>query len=369
MSNDARQVHVELGERSYDITIQQGLLRELGPMLRNIVKAKRVLVVTDRNVGPVFGPALAKSLQVAGFDGSLVELPPGESSKTMRVAECLYDRCFDSKLDRSSCILALGGGVVGDLAGFAAATYMRGIDYVQVPTTLLAMVDSSIGGKVGVDHPMAKNAIGAFHQPKAVLIDPLVLNRLPERELRAGLAEVIKYGIIKDAMFYEALEANLQPLIEKDPEALGEVIERSCEIKAEIVGEDEREREGGSRALLNYGHTFGHAIETCTGYKAYLHGEAISIGMCLAAELSVKQGVLDQEQADRIRALFESAKLPTRLKADDPPAEALHQATFRDKKTRAGQLRFILAHGIGRAVVHDDVPEALAMEIWKNGRA
>lgn len=362
-----RAVRVDLGARSYEIRIGEGLVARAGEILSSVLDGRRALVVTDRNVGPHFGHALAGALQKAGFDGTAIELPPGEGAKSLETAKALYDVCFGAKLDRGSCLVALGGGVIGDLTGFVAATYMRGIDFVQVPTTLLAMVDASVGGKTAVDHPKAKNAIGAFHQPRAVLIDTATLAKLPDRDLRSGLAEVIKYGIIDDAAFFDWLEANVPKLLARDAEALAHAIEVSCAIKARIVGEDERERDGGPRALLNLGHTFAHAVETCMNYAGYTHGEAVAIGMVLAGELSVKRGLLGEAGARRIRALIEKAGLPVALKAGDPPPEDLHAATFRDKKARGGKLRFVLADRIGHAAVYGDVPEDQALDVWKGG--
>lgn len=364
-----RTVRVELGPRSYEIRIRSGLLSQAGAILAGVLKGRRVLVVTDRNVGPLYGHALASALQKAGFDGTAVELPPGEGAKSLNVAGLLYDRCFEARLDRGACLVALGGGVIGDLAGFVAATFMRGVDLVQAPTTLLAMVDSSVGGKTAIDHPKAKNAIGAFHQPRAVLIDPLTLKTLPERELRAGLAEVIKHGVIADEAFFAYCEQHMDGFLARDPEALGHAVEVSCALKARIVGEDERESEGGSRALLNFGHTFAHAIETCSGYQTYLHGEAVAIGMALAAELSVTRKLLAPEQAERIRGLIGRAGLPVALKAGGPAPAELHEATFRDKKARHGKLRFVLIPAIGQARLHDDVTAEQAREIWERGTA
>jgi 3-dehydroquinate synthase len=255
--------------------------------------------------------------------------------------------------------------VIGDLTGFVAATYMRGIAFVQIPTTLLAMVDASVGGKTAVDHPKVKNAIGAFHQPRAVHIDPLTLDQLPPRQLKAGLAEVIKYGVLDDAEFFAYLEKNVGKLLQRDAETTGRTIQRSCEIKARIVKEDERERDGGPRALLNYGHTFAHAIETCCNYEGYLHGEAVAIGMVLAADLSVKRGLFSPEDAQRLRVLIEKAGLPIALKPDDPDPGSLHEATFRDKKTREGTLRFVLATAIGSTRVFDDIPHDEARTVWE----
>ena len=361
-------IKVALGERSYDIVTQPGVLANPGPLIASVVKGRRCLVVTDQNAGPKYGPAIAKSLQLNGFDGSIAQLPAGESNKTFKTAEFLYDHCLDAKLDRDSCLIALGGGVIGDLAGFVAATFYRGISFVQAPTTLLAMVDASIGGKTGIDHPRAKNAIGAFHQPKLVLIDPDTLSTLPDRELRAGLAEVIKYGVIDDAALFTFVEHNIDALLAKDPQALAHVIRRSAAIKARIVSEDERELAGGPRALLNFGHTFGHAIETATEYQGYLHGEAVAIGMVMASELSVALNLLSQADRERIEALIARAGLPVKLRSDDPDAATLQSAALKDKKAASGKLRFIVAEKIGAARVVTDVPEATTAKIWNMPR-
>ena len=362
-------VHVSLGERSYDIVIQPDVLAQTGQILAQKIKGRRCLVVTDRNIGPRIGPKLAKSLQTAGFDGSLAELPPGEGAKSFKVLEFLYDRCMDAQLDRDSCLIALGGGVIGDLTGFTAATFYRGIAFIQVPTTLLAMVDAAIGGKTGIDHPRAKNAIGAFHQPKTVLIDPTVLTTLPERELKAGLAEVIKYGVIDDAELFAYIEKNISALLEKKPEALSHIIESSAAIKARIVSQDERELAGGPRALLNFGHTFAHAVESATNYAGYLHGEAVGLGMVLAAELSVRLKLFSEGERERLVALIRAAGLPTNLKPDDPATEILYTAMFKDKKMEAGKLRFIVANKIGKASIITDVPAELVKAVWDTARA
>jgi len=363
-----RAVQVALNERSYDILIQPGILAEAGPLIAARLKGRRCLAVTDRTVGPKYGPRLAASLQRAGFDGSLAELPPGEGTKTLKVAEFLYDRCLDAVLDRDSCLVALGGGVIGDLTGFVAATFYRGIAFVQVPTTLLAMVDSAIGGKTGVDHPQAKNAIGAFHQPRLVIVDPLTLASLPERELKSGLAEVIKYGVLDDAELFAFIEQNVGQLLAKDSTALAHVIARCAAIKARIVSQDEREQGGGPRALLNFGHTFGHAIEAATRFQSYLHGEAVAIGMCLAASLSVELQLLKPEERDRITSLLAAAGLPAKLKRDDPDTETLYAASFKDKKVAAGALRFIVAESIGSAKAVTDVPAEVVKRVWEAGR-
>ena len=349
-------IEVQLGARSYEISIAAGLLQNAGELLAAKLKGRRCLVVTDRNVGPKYGPQLAQSLQRAGFDGSLAELPPGEGAKNLEVAKFLYERCLDANLDRESCLVALGGGVIGDLTGFVAATFYRGIPFVQIPTTLLAMVDAAIGGKTGVDHPKAKNAIGAFHQPRAVLSDLLTLNTLPERELKAGLAEVIKYGLIDDAALFALIEENVERLLAREGPKLAEVIARCAAIKARIVSEDERE-ESGARALLNFGHTFAHALETATNYQTYLHGEAVALGLAAAAALSVAQQALAPAERDRILAVLTKAGLPVKLKPGDPDPATLYRAMFKDKKLAAGKLRFVVAEGLGKAKVVTDVSE------------
>ncbi|HYG76357.1 MAG TPA: 3-dehydroquinate synthase [Planctomycetota bacterium] len=368
MSQDRRTITVALGERSYDIVIQPGLIKDAGALIAARVKGRRCLMLSDQSIGPLHGTKLAGSISAAGIGGNLILLPPGEQCKSLRTAESLYDQCLAAGLDRDSFLVALGGGVIGDLTGFVAATYFRGIPFVQVPTTLLAMVDAAIGGKTGVDLPSAKNAVGAFHQPRAVLIDPETLSTLPRRDLKAGLAEVIKYGVIDDAALFEFLEQNVARLLDASPEALAHVIEKSAGIKARIVSQDEREQAGGPRALLNFGHTFGHALESSTGYSAYLHGEAVAIGMCMAANLSVKLGLLSLADRDRIVALIRKAELPIKLMAGDPDTNTLYAAMFKDKKAAAGKLRFVVAEKIGRAKTVGDVPEAMVREVLDQAR-
>ena len=340
---DSRSITVELGERSYPIVIGSGLLGG-GFDLSTYVSGPDGLVVTNETVEPLYLEALAANLP--GKQLRAISLPDGEAYKTLETVEDILDTLIDGGANRDTTIVALGGGVVGDIAGFAAACYMRGVDFVQVPTTLLAQVDSSVGGKTGVNHASGKNLIGAFHQPRAVLIDTDTLTTLPDRELRAGLAEVIKYGAIVDADFFAWLEANIEALLARDPQALAAAIGRSCELKAEIVAEDERE--GGRRAVLNFGHTFGHAIERCQGYGEWLHGEAVAAGMVMAAQLSV----CDKALVDRIANLLERAGLPTR-----PPAIAagdLLVAMGMDKKVQQKRLRFVLLRGLGDAFVTSD---------------
>jgi 3-dehydroquinate synthase len=344
---DTRSITVELGERSYRIVIGNGLLGG-GFDLSAYVGGPDCLVVTNETVEPLYLEALAANL--TGKQLRAISLPDGEAYKTLETVEDILDTLIEGGASRDTTVVALGGGVVGDIAGFAAACYMRGVDFIQVPTTLLAQVDSSVGGKTGVNHASGKNLIGAFHQPRAVLIDTDTLRTLPDRELKAGLAEVIKYGAIVDADFFAWLEANLEALLARDTEALAAAIRRCCELKAQIVAEDERE--SGRRAILNFGHTFGHAIERCQGYGEWLHGEAVAAGMVMAAQLSAS----DAAVAERIGKLLERAGLPTR-----PPAIAapdLLAAMGMDKKVQQKRLRFVLLRGLGEAFVTSDYDAA-----------
>ena len=344
---DTRSITVELGERSYPIVIGGGLLGG-GLDLSAYVSGPDCLVVTNETVEPLYLEALTASL--TDKQVRAISLPDGEAYKTLETVEDILDTLVEGGANRDTTVIALGGGVVGDIAGFAAASYMRGVDFIQVPTTLLAQVDSSVGGKTGVNHAAGKNLIGAFHQPRAVLIDTVTLRTLPDRELRAGLAEVIKYGAIVDADFFAWLEANIDALLARDPQALAVAIRRSCELKAAIVAEDERE--SGRRAILNFGHTFGHAIERCQGYGEWLHGEAVAAGMVMAAQLSA----VDNALAERIGNLLERAGLPTR-----PPAIAgadLLAAMGMDKKVQQKRLRFVQLCRLGEAFVSSDYDAA-----------
>jgi len=342
---------VELAERSYPILIGAGLLQD-SALLGQHVPGRDLLLVSDTTVGPLYARALEQSLS----DRRLVQavLPDGESHKTLATVSRLLDVLVANRFGRDATIVALGGGVVGDTAGFAAACYQRGVAYVQVPTTLLAQVDSSVGGKTGVNHPGGKNLIGAFHQPVAVVADTATLATLPEREHRAGLAEIIKYGLIRDAEFFAWLEASMDRLLAREPGALAQAIRRSCEIKAEIVGRDEREQ--GERALLNLGHTFGHAIEAATGYSSWLHGEAVGAGLAMAAAMSRARGTLQAEQVERVRVLLERTGLPTAAR-EVRAASALEHMRI-DKKVKAGRIRLVLLRGIGDAYVTGDYPDA-----------
>jgi 3-dehydroquinate synthase len=346
-------LNVELGTRSYPILIAGGLLHRPEVFQRHL-QARELLIVSNTTVAPLYLPALTASLG----ERRTVEviLPDGEAHKTLANVARVLDVLVANRLARDCAVLALGGGVVGDLAGFAAACYQRGVDFVQLPTTLLAQVDSAVGGKTGVNHAGGKNLIGAFHQPVLVVADTATLATLPVRELRAGLAEVIKYGLIADAALFAWLEDHLDELLSADPTALAHIIRRSCEIKAAVVGRDEREQ--GERALLNLGHTFGHAIESATSYRQWLHGEAVGAGLVMAAAMSAACGLLPDAEAERVRQLVGRAGLPTRI--DSVTAAAALEHMKIDKKVLGGRLRLVLLRRIGEALVSADYPpEAL----------
>ncbi len=354
-----RIVNVPLGTRSYEIKIGPGLVRDLGRHCADLKLGNRCAVISDKNVAPRYAKAVQASLKKAGFESVLIIVSAGETAKSVKVVEQCYDALAKHRLERKSFIVALGGGVVGDLAGFVAATYLRGIAFVQVPTTLLAQVDSSVGGKVGVNLKAGKNLVGAFHQPRLVLCDLDTLKTLPIREFRAGLAEVIKYGIIYDAALFERLESDLPKLLKRDPKTLTKVIARCCEIKADVVAQDETET--GLRAILNFGHTIGHAIENISGYGKYLHGEAISIGQVAAAKISVLSG-LSNDETERIGRIFQNAGLPTKIRLNTAERKKLLAAMRLDKKVSAGEIKFVLAKRIGETVWGQKVPEQLVHE-------
>jgi len=354
MSAAHARVDVDLGERSYPILIGPGLLSD-AEVWRPWIRARRAAIVTNTTVAPLYLRPLCDALSACGAQAVPVVLPDGEQYKDWATLDTVFDQLMDSGCDRRTPIIALGGGVVGDLAGFAAATWQRGVPFIQVPTTLLAQVDSSVGGKTAINHPRGKNMIGAFHQPGLVLADTATLDTLPSREFAAGLAEVIKYGLIRDTTFLDWLEATLPALLARDREALAWAIRRSCEHKAEVVAEDERE--AGLRETLNLGHTFGHAIETAAGYGTWLHGEAVAAGTVLAAEMSARLGWLTETDVGRVRRVLGAAGLPLE-------APALGVTTYRtlmahDKKTRDGQIRLVLLCALGQAVVTGDYPPAL----------
>jgi 3-dehydroquinate synthase len=346
-----RTVTVSLGERSYPILIGAGLLRSR-ELLAAQLSGRDAVLISNTVVAPLYAQLIKHSLE--GQRVLEVILPDGEQHKTLATASRVFDVLIANRIGRDAVVLALGGGVVGDLAGFVAACYQRGVDLVQMPTTLLAHVDSSVGGKTAVNHPGGKNMIGAFHQPRAVIADTDLLQTLPDRELRAGLAEVIKYGLICDPAFFYWIEANVDALLARSPQALSHAIYRSCQIKAQIVARDEREQ--GERALLNLGHTFGHAIESATGYVDWQHGEAVGTGMLIAAEMSQRLGNLDPSVVGRLRALLQRAGLPV----DAPRIGAARAFDYMsvDKKVHAGRVRLVLLAGLGRAVVTSDYPDA-----------
>ncbi|TVT47832.1 MAG: 3-dehydroquinate synthase [Denitromonas halophila] len=348
-----RKLTVALGERSYPILIGEGVL-DSAEAIAAAVKTPRVAIVTNDVVAPLYLDRLTATLARAGIAYDSVVLPDGEAHKNWQTLNTIFDALLAGHFDRSTTLVALGGGVVGDMAGFAAATYQRGIPFIQIPTTLLSQVDSSVGGKTAINHPLGKNMIGAFHQPQLVLADTAVLNTLPDRELKAGLAEVIKYGLIRDPAFFDWLEIHIDKLLAREPLALAEAIERSCANKSQIVSEDETER--GVRALLNLGHTFGHAIEAGMGFGVWLHGEAVGAGMVMAARLSQRQGWLSMQQYERTVALIARAGLP--VLGPRLGAARYLELMAHDKKVEAGRLRLVLLRDIGDAEIFSDVPTA-----------
>jgi 3-dehydroquinate synthase len=352
-----RIVKVPLGNRSYDIKIGTGLLARVGRECARLGLSRRCTIISDRNVAPRYAKAAQGALAKAGFAASLVTIPAGETAKSLKVLKACYDQLAAQLLERKSFILALGGGVVGDLAGFVAATYLRGLPFVQVPTTLLAQVDSSVGGKVGLNLKAGKNLVGAFYQPRLVLCDLDTLASLPRREYRAGLAEVIKYGIIYDARLFGRLERDLPKLMRRDPRTLAAVVARCCEIKADVVRQDETE--SGLRAILNFGHTIGHALEAISHYGKYLHGEAIAIGQVAAAKLSGQILGLPTNEVERIERLFRRAGLPTRVKLNARQRQKMLSAMKLDKKVSAGEIKFVLARRIGAVEFGHEVPAAM----------
>ena len=343
------QVDVDLGKRSYPIYIGAGVM-ERGALLGRHIAGGQVAVFSNETVAPLYLDRLLEALG-SRYQIDVFTMPDGEEHKNLDSYASAVDFLLEHRHGRDTTLIALGGGVVGDLTGFVAATYQRGVDFIQVPTTLLAQVDSSVGGKTAVNRPRGKNMIGAFYQPRCVLADTSVFDTLPDREYRAGLAEVVKYGIIVDAEFFRWLQQSVAPCLARQPDALAHAVRRSCELKAQVVSADERE--GGLRAVLNFGHTFGHAIETLTGYRRYLHGEAVAIGMVMAADLSARQGLLPWSQALEIRQLLASFALPVA----SPPLDVsdMIQAMGTDKKVKSGKLRLVLAEAIGSVQVTEEV--------------
>jgi len=357
-------LRVNLGPRSYDIAIVHDAMDEIGAFIRQRSKGSSALVVADRNVATA-AMEIVDAIMAHGICARLVMLPPGEGQKALEVAASLFDELIDLPADRKTLVIAVGGGVIGDLAGFVAATYARGIPLLMAPTTLLAMVDSSVGGKVAVNHPKAKNMIGVFHQPVGVWIDTALLSTLPDREYRSGLAEVVKYGVILDPEFFAFLEANAGRILERDAEAVRHIVRRSCELKADVVEKDERE-ETGLRAVLNYGHTFAHAFETAGGYGAWLHGEAVAAGMVCASRLAERLGMIPREVSERQIRLLNAFSLPTTTPTWDE--QQLLTTMRADKKSVAGKLRFILPTRLGEVKLVDGVAEEEVVEVLRAAR-
>ena len=354
------EVRVDLRERSYPIFIGEGLFAQTGGRLRDCGISGRISLVSTPPVFELYGRAVKDSLVGAGYDVVVESIPDGEEAKSLATAERLYDRALASGLDRTSTYVALGGGVVGDLTGFVAATYMRGLPFIQMPTTLLSQVDSSVGGKVAVNHPRGKNMIGAFHQPRAVIIDVGCLATLSRRDYLAGIAEIIRYGAACDADFFTFLEKNMGRLLDKESVVLREAIRTSCAIKAGIVSADEHET-SGLRSVLNFGHTFAHALEAVTEYGLYRHGEAVAIGMVCAARTAVRMGICAAEEADRQEALIRAAGLPTTMGGADPAK--IMAAMALDKKAEGGKVRFVLTEKIGRANIYMDISHDILEEV------
>lgn len=342
-----KRIPVRLGANSYHIVIGQGASRLIGKCLRDLSVGEKVAVVTNSKVDRLHGAEIRKSLEASDFNPITIRIPDGERHKTLHQVSRIYDQLIRNRFERSSTLLALGGGVIGDMTGFAAATFLRGIAYIQCPTTVVAQVDASIGGKTGVDHPRGKNLIGAFHQPKMICVDPEALATLPRREFVAGMAEVIKYGVILDPRFFNFLESNAAAILAMDRRSILHCIERSATLKAKVVESDEREL--GLRKILNYGHTFGHAVETLTGYRRYKHGEAVAIGMAAAAKLSYSHGLCSWEEVQRQILLLQSFGLPTALPNLDPGS--ILEVMKRDKKVAGGKIHFVLPVRIGKVQV------------------
>jgi 3-dehydroquinate synthase len=355
---------VGLAERSYPIHIGQDLINHTELLLQHIPN-KRVAIVTNSTVAPLYLENLSTLLTDEGIQVKTIILPDGEQFKNNSSLNTIYNELLSNRCERSTPLIALGGGVIGDLTGFAAATYLRGVPFIQIPTTLLAQVDSSVGGKTGINHPLGKNMIGAFYQPRVVIADIATLNTLPDKELRAGIAEVIKYGLIGDLPFFEWLEDNIEKLLQRDSEALIYAIVRSCQNKAEVVGLDERE--SGERALLNLGHTFGHAIENGMGYGVWLHGEAVAAGTIMAADLSRRLGWLTRDDVERTKKLFIRAGLP--VTGPLLSFEQYTQLMGLDKKVEDGKLRFVLLKALGQAVMTNDVPKDLLRQTLESNCA
>lgn len=357
-----KDIFVDLGKDSYSIIIDRDILSQVGTLISKVISPRKAIIITDKIVEPLYGNVVLNSLSECKFDVKLVSLKPGEEQKSMAMAEVLYESLFDHEMDRKSLIVALGGGVLGDLTGFVASTFMRGIPFIQIPTTLLAQVDSSIGGKVAVNHPRGKNMIGCFYQPKAVFIDTDTLRTLPKAEITAGMVEVIKYGMIKDAAFFEYIEKHLPEILELEPAVLEEIIYNSCKVKTHVVELDEKEE--GLRAILNYGHTIGHALEALTSYKKYRHGDAVAMGMIYASKIAMEMNLADESVLKRQESLF--VKLGLSLKDTELNPDDIVSILYQDKKTIGGKLRFVLPTEIGTVVINDRVNEGTILKALIN---
>ena len=361
IQTNMKTLQVDLGERSYPIYIGENLLGDVD-LIKPHISSQQVMIVSNETVAPLY---LKKTLYgLRDFDCESVILPDGEQYKNISTLNLIFDALLEKRFDRHCTLVALGGGVIGDMTGFAAASYQRGVNFIQIPTTLLAQVDSSVGGKTGVNHPLGKNMIGAFYQPRAVIADTSTLDTLDDRQLSAGLAEVIKYGLIKDASFFTWIDQNMEALLQRDHDALAYAIEVSCQIKADVVASDEKE--SGQRALLNLGHTFGHAIETGMGYGEWLHGEAVGAGMCMAARMSALLGWLDEAQLAKTIAIMQRAKLPTAAPRSISEQQFLDLMSV-DKKVLDGVLRLVLLKSIGHAVVTSDYSKEQLVEAIRLG--
>ncbi len=355
-------LQLDLGERSYPIHIGSGLLDQ-ADLYKKHIKGTFTAVVTNETIAPLYADKVVKTLESISQKVKLIVLPDGEEFKTWEVLQKIFDGLLENSADRKTTLLALGGGVIGDMTGFAAACYMRGIKFIQVPTTLLSQVDSSVGGKTGINHPLGKNMVGAFHQPQAVIADLDTLKTLPAEELAAGLAEVIKHGAIADSEFLSWIEKNQDALNKCDPAAMEHAVRRSCEIKSQVVAQDEKE--GGIRAILNFGHTFGHAIEAGMGYGAWLHGQAVGCGMVMAADLSVRVGLLSEAEASRLKKIIEALHLPTQ-----PPklgVDRFMELMSVDKKAEGGEVRYILLNGLGQAKIQTVDDDLVIQTLIANG--
>ena len=356
------EIPVDLGPRSYSILVGAGALATVGTELAKRGVGRKVVLVSDAAIARLHAEPVVRGLGQAGFDIAQVLVPDGEQAKRLDVVSDLWDRLLDAGCDRTSTVVALGGGAVGDVAGFAAATYMRGMNLVQVPTTLLAQVDASIGGKTAIDHPRGKNLIGAFHQPRIVIVDPATLTTLPEREFRSGLAEVIKHGIVLDAAYFADLETSIRALLDRDLTTLERIVAGSCRLKAQVVERDEQEAE--LRWVLNYGHTVGHALEAATGFRRWAHGEAVSLGIAAEAQLAERLGIGSPATTERQLRLLSAVGLPVNGLQVDPATVV--EAMSRDKKSRDGRVPFVLAPEIGSFRIVPEVPSDIVLQVLKN---